>query len=107
MAVKADDDSQSSFWIAKVNTIHHNSDGVVNALTVHWFDTAGDAEIFNARFFPSYNNIKRKKGKQRSPMKDNVTVDSVVVNFPSLLKQNRLPVAVSQHLRSIQLKVST
>ncbi len=101
VAVKADDGSDCSFWIAKVNGVHHNSEGVVYRLTVHWFDTAKEKEIFNARYFPSYNNMKEKKSTKRSPMKDEVSVDSVIINFPSLTKQNRLPAAVSQHLRSI------
>ena len=101
VAVKTDGTEQESpFWIAKVNQVHVNEDDVINKLTVHWFDKSGNQCVFNSKYFPSYNNV-RSKSVKRTPMRDDITVDSVIINFPALTKQHKLPASVSQHLRSI------
>ncbi len=91
---------EEGFWVAKIINVHRNEDNIINRLTVHWFDTDKDSDIFTCRYFPSYNNIKKKASK-RTPMRDDITVDSVIVNFPRLTKLSKLPASVSQHLRTL------
>ncbi len=100
VALKTDDNERDTpFWIAKVNKVHRNNDNIISRLTIHWFDKSGKKDVYNCKYFPSYNNITKKSS--RTPMKDDVSVNAVLINFESLTKQNRLPAAVSQHLRSI------
>ncbi len=101
VAIKSEEeDNNNPFWIAKVICVHKNDQNIISMLTVHWFDKAGKQDIYNGKYFPSYNNIK-KKGIKRSPMRDNVSTQSVIINFERLTKQNKLPAAVAQHLRTI------
>ncbi len=99
VAVKTEENEGPSFWIAKVNKVHRNDENIICRLTIHWFDKEGTQEAFNSKYFPSYNNVK--SGSKRTPMKDDISVDSVIINFPSLTEQHRLPASVSQHLRTI------
>ncbi len=101
VAVKTDDNEHDSpFWIAKINDVHKNNDNVITTLTVHWFDRDGKKDAFNSKYFPSYNNLKKKTIKT-TPMRDEISVNSVLINFPELTKKHRLPAAVSQHLRNV------
>ncbi len=101
VAVKTEDgEEESPFWIAKVNQVHRNDDNIITNLTVHWFDKSGNKDVYNCKYFPSYNNLKKKSIKT-TPMKDNISVNSVLMNFPALTKQHRLPASVSQHLRGL------
>ncbi len=102
VAVKTDrDNGDCTFWIGKINSIIKDSDDVVSKLTLHWFDKGASQDLYTAKYFPSYNNIKSKKPGKKTPMKDDVSVDSVIVHFKALTKKHQLPASVSQHLRSI------
>lgn len=101
IAVQCDDDSDKPFWIAKVNQIHKNSSNVVNKLIVHWFDQKGEQDVFNGKYFPSYKNGKKKQGAKKTPLKDEISVATVIIKFEALTKQHKLPAAVAQHLRSL------
>ncbi len=101
VALKADEnENESPFWIAKVNKVHRNDENVISTLTIHWFDKTGTSDLYNCKYFPAYNNMGKKSTK-RSPMKDEVSVNAVLINFEALTKQNRLTAAVSQYLRGI------
>ncbi len=90
------------FWIGKINKLHKSPEGATTSLTVHWFDVVNDEDIFNGKYYPSYNNNKKqRKATKRTPLIDLVPVDSVLINFRALTKQHRLPAMVSQHLRSL------
>ncbi len=101
VAVKTEDkECDTPFWIAKVNQVHRNNENVITTLTVHWFDRSGSKDVFNCKYFPSYNNL-RKKSVKTTPMKDEISVNSVLINFTSLTKLHRLPASVAQHLRGL------
>lgn len=102
VAVRTEDDvEECRFWVSKVNQIKLNNENIISKLTVNWFDRTGDQDVYNARYFPSYINIKKRKKSKRTPMKDDISVDSVLINFPALTKQHRLPASVTQYLRSV------
>ena len=102
VAVKTEDNQNDCpFWIAKVNVVHRNEEDSIYKLTIHWFDTTGKQDMYHSKYFPSYNNINSKKVSKRTPMKDTISVDTVIVNFSSLTKKHQLPASVAQHLRSI------
>ncbi len=96
------EDDGTPFWIGKINKLHKNDGAVVTKITVHWFDVTDKSEIFNGKYYPSYTNEKTKRSSKRSLMKDDIPVDSVIINFKCLTKQHRLPAMVSQHLRSLK-----
>ncbi len=101
VAVKPEDSDGSPFWLAKINHVHLNDDNIVTKLKIHWFDREGDQDVYISRYFPSYNEVNNKKRTKRTPMRDEISVDSVLINFTSLTRKHRLPASVAQHLRSI------
>ena len=84
-----------SFWIGQIINTHESKDRVINSLTVRWYEFYHSSDIYRAKYRPV------KSRNQKSNWTDRIHVDSVFVHFSNLTSDKRLPMSVSNHLRSV------
>jgi len=86
------------FWIGEVVEVHRQQDKTVGFLSVHWYEFYGTTDVYTGRYKPHLVKLKGRSRKD-SPWIDTITTDTVLVSFPRLTSDKRLPSAVSKHLR--------
>ena len=86
------------FWIGTVVDVHRGKQKRINSISVHWFEFYGSTNMYTGRYKP---HLAKKKGdpKKDTPWIDSISTDTVLVSFPRLTSDKRLPAAVSKHLR--------
>ena len=85
------------FWIGKVVEVHRGKQQRINTISVHWFEFYGSTNMYTGRYKPHLlSNGSSKKG---TPWIYRISTETVLVSFPRLTSDKRLPSAVSKHLR--------
>jgi len=84
------------FWLGKIEVVTKSCDDVVTSLKVRWYETKNTQDFLNGQYFPSY--YRSTKNKPIAWVND-VSPDSVIVNFSNLTKKQLIPANVKSKLR--------
>lgn len=86
------------FWIAKINKVLKNKNGIISHLLVQWYElSSGCHDIYLDRYHSC--SIPNKRTKKCTPWTSKVSCDTVILKFDNLLSNNRLPSQVHKKLR--------
>ncbi len=86
------------FWIGKIIDISRGRCRKIMSVSVHWYESYGSTNVYIGRYRPNYREGKHDS-KKNNPWTDNISTSTILVSFPRLTSDKRLPAAVSTHLR--------
>lgn len=97
-----DDEHHLDFWVWEVTDRKMSDDKErIISVSVIWYISHGSADIYNSRYKPW--PAPYKDGID-SFWKDEISVETIHSNFPSLTKEKRLPMSVTNYINSIVSK---
>ena len=79
------------FWIASIVDAHRGKNRRIESLSVHWYEFYGSTNVYTGRYKP----LKH----ENSPWVDQISTETILLCFPRLTSDKRLPAAVSHFLR--------
>lgn len=99
VAVNAESNGQGQdFWLGKIVDVHRGKGRKIMFLSVNWYEYYGCTNIYVGRYKP-HLRITSTNSKKDTPWVDKISTETVLVSFPKLTNDKKLPAAVSHYLR--------
>ncbi len=86
------------FWIGQIVDVHRGKGRKVISLSVNWYEFYGTTNVYIGRYRPQFR-MKPGSSKKDTAWIDQISTETILVSFPKLTSDKRIPAAVSTYLR--------